>query len=231
MNLPLEFLASTASVMAGLLSVASTVFAYLRNRKNERDKLRRAQEKEFEAVSGSSDINVLGQYLDETLGQFNVHEYTSSQEVEKRVNKYLEKIQEFVGTTEAVSREEKPERLEEIVEPVEGVSGEFQTVVDELRLGETWNAPARLRRHIEITLRAFAQKQGFKDRQLKSAGQILKILYERKYIDPKSHELLRYSISVCNRAVHGVEVSSDEAEQAIYLTVQALGRFERANQK
>ena len=83
MSFPFELLASTASVAAGVLSVVSTLYAYFRDRKNEKDKMAKAQESEFEAVLNSSDINVLGTYLDETLGQFNIHEYTASTRLEK----------------------------------------------------------------------------------------------------------------------------------------------------
>ena len=143
MSFPFELLASTASVAAGVLSVVSTLYAYFRDRKNEKDKMAKAQESEFEAVLNSSDINVLGTYLDETLGQFNIHEYTASTKVGERVNKYLNKIQSFVGTKEHISKELGPKEDESVAEPGEALSEEFQTIIDELRTGERWNALAR----------------------------------------------------------------------------------------
>lgn len=225
MSFAFEFLASTASIIAALISVLLTAITYWRNIKNQKIKLVNAEETKFEAVLNSNDINVLGKYLDETLGLFNVHEYTASEKVAEKVNKYLEKIQSFVGTTVTVSEEEKPKGLESFEAPVEGISAELQTIIDELRTGETWNALARLRRHIEIRLRNLAQQQGFKERHLKSAGQILRLLYDRKYVDPDSYELLKYSISVCNRAIHGIDITEYEAEQAVYLGAKVLQRF------
>ena len=58
MSFPFELLASTA-VAAGLSSVASTLYAYFRNRKNEKDKMAKAQETEFESILASNNINVL----------------------------------------------------------------------------------------------------------------------------------------------------------------------------
>lgn len=225
MSFPFELFTSTASVAAGLISVASTLYAYFRNKKNEKDKMAKAQEINFEAVLDSDDINVLGTYLDETLGRFNIHEYTESIKVGERVDKYLDKIQSFVGTTENIPKEVGPKEVESAEEPVEGFSEEFQMILDELKTGEPWNALARLRRHIEMRLRDIASRQGYKARHLKSAGQILRLLYDRKYVDPDSYELLMYSISVCNRAIHGMDISEDEAEQAVFLGSKALQRF------
>ena len=145
-----------------------------------------------------------------------------STNVEERVNKYLDKIQNFVGTTEQIPKEMGAKEVEAVEEPVEGFSEEFQTILNELRTGESWNALARLRRHIEIHLREIAIDKGYKERQLKSAGQILRLLYDRKYVDPDSYELLMYSISVCNRAIHGIDISEDEAEKAVFLGSKAL---------
>jgi len=225
MSFPFELLASTAAVAAGLSSVASTLYAYFRNRKSEKDKMAKTRETEFEAVLDSNDINVLGTYLDETLGQFNIHEYTASTNVGERVNKYLDKIQSFVGTTEHIPKEVGPKEIESVGEPIEGFSEEFQTILDELRTGEPWNALARLRRHIEIQLRDIASRKGYKAWHLKSAGQILRLLYDRKYVAPDNYKLLMYSISVCNRAIHGIDISEDEAEQAVFLGSKALQSF------
>ena len=225
MSFNFEILTSTISVGAGVLSVISTLYAYLKNQKNEKEKMAKAQEAKFDSVLNSNDISVLGTYLDKTLGQFNIHEYTTSTKVEEKVNKYLEKIQGYVGTKEKIEEEVAPEKIAPVEEPAEGFTNELQTILDELRIGEPWNALARLRRHIEMRLRDIALRQGYKERHLKSAGQILKILYERKYIDPESYELLRYSISLCNRAIHGVDISENEAEQAVFLGSKALQRL------
>ena len=82
---------------------------------------------------------------------------------------------------------------------------------------------------MRIAVRDRAISLGFKERHLKSAGQILKIIFDRKYVAPNIYEMLQYSITVCNRAIHGIDISEDEAEQAIYSAVEALQHLESDN--
>ena len=103
MSFPFELITSTTSIIAGLSSVISTVFIYLKNKRDQKNKIAKTKEEEFENVLSSNEISTLGEYLDNNLGHFNIHEYTYSKEVEKKVDKYLEKIQEFVGTSEKIN--------------------------------------------------------------------------------------------------------------------------------
>ena len=50
MSFPSEFITSVASVAAGLFSLASTLYSLQRNRKNEKEKMAKAQETKFEAI-------------------------------------------------------------------------------------------------------------------------------------------------------------------------------------
>jgi len=92
----------------------------------------------------------------------------------------------------------------------------FPELFEELTVGETWNTLARLRRHLEIELREFGMKRGFKEKYLRSAGQITQILGRIEGIDLNALDRLRYAISVCNRAVHGRQVSDSEAAEAVW---------------
>ena len=159
----------------------------------------------------------------------NPHEYTSSPQVATRVDQYIERIQDFVGTEEQIKLAPTTEPPEEIELGYEDIPQPFIPIFEELRTGEPWNALARLRRLIEIRLRDRAISLNFKERQLKSAGQILKIIFDRKYIAPNIYKMLWYSITVCNRTIHGIDISEDEAEQAIYSAVEALQHLESEN--
>ena len=213
---------SFTGVFASIVSLILTAITFFYAIYSQRRKLQESEESRFANVLESDNITDLGNYLDETIGQFTIHEYTSSSDIANRVDKYIERIQEFVGTEEQISSAPTTEPPEEIDLEYENLPGEFRPIFEELRTGEPWNALARLRRLIEIRLRDKAISLGFKERNLKSAGQVLKILFDRKYVAPNFYKMLRYSISVCNRAIHGIEIQENEAENAIYSAVEAL---------
>ena len=215
--------------IASILSLLLTTITFVLADYSKRNKLQKAEESKFMQAMQSDSISQIGFYLDDTLGQFTIHEYTSSTQVAKRVDQYIERIQDFVGTEEKIKVAPTTEPPEEIGLEYKDLPEPFLPIFNELRIGEPWNALARLRRLIEMRLRNRAISLGFKDRILKSAGQILRILVDRKYVKPNIFEMLQYSITICNRAIHGIDISQDEAEQAIYSAVEALQHIESNN--
>jgi len=182
-------------------------------------------------VLSSDNIITLGNYLDDTLGKFNIHEYTNNVEIQKRVDQYLERIQNFIGTNEDIAKEiviEDKELIEidksSIID--EKFSDEFKKILYEVRAGEPWNALARLRRHIEIILRNMAQIAGFSQGGHTSVRRLLNFLERSELIDEYISRQLSYAISVCNKAVHGADISMGEAEEAIFHAQIALEKIE-----
>lgn len=222
-------LISSLSVYAAAISILLTLTSLWFNIRNIRTKLKGADEVHFQKVLDSDDINTLGKYLDGTLGNFNIYEYTSNFLISERVDKYIERIKQFVGTVDDMKAQEA--KLEPEVE-ASSVSDrelpdDFKPILNELRTGEAWNALARLRRLIEIKFRQFAEEIDLPQKRLRSAGYILRIFEKELELNKNLVSMLSYAISVCNKAIHGTDVLSEEAEEAIFVAAKALPEIER----
>ncbi|MBW0147227.1 hypothetical protein [Marinobacter arenosus] len=227
MSDPFSLLVGTAALAAAASSISATAIQAFDSIRDRKRKLREARAKRLETVLEANDLDALGAFLDETIGEFNVAEYTVNRDVAQTIDKYLTGLVDFLGTDEEVEKAEEAtsnvtSQFGELKFTRKAPQGPMSKVVSELEAGEVWNALSRLRREVEIRLRKFATEHGFKDRHLKSAGQVLRILSEREYISANLAERLSYSIAICNRAVHGRDVSFDEARKAYLTAEQAL---------
>lgn len=227
MNSIFEIIVSIISVIAGLTSGIITLFNYVISKKNEKTKLQKSEEKRFQQILSSDNIDVLGNYLDEIIGKFNIYEYSTNPKISHRVNTYIDRIQHYVGTIDEIKKEELPKRKPKIKDFTEKLPNEYQTILNELETGEHWNALARLRRHIEIFLKKIAISKGLLKEEFTSAGRLLSLLERNEIISKNSAKKLGYSISICNRAIHGLDVSLEEAQEAIYLAVNVLDTLRR----
>ena len=224
-----EILVSSASVVTGLLSLVATLWSYYGGFRSERSKLQQAEEQRFQLVLESDDLRTVGSYLDDVVGKFNIYEYSSNPKVSKTVDAYLEKLVSFVGTEAQMEQQSgEPQPLSR-VQTSQAIPGEFDKVLTELRTGETWNALARLRRHLEITLRQVAYAKDIRLERASSAGYLLDILLRDGSIPQDAYHGLKYAVSVCNRAVHGLDVGLDEAEKAVQYASIGLGRIRQAS--
>ena len=216
----------SVSSIVGILSFLIGILSKLIGERVARLKLSQASEASFKEVLSSDNIFLLGNYLDDTLGKFNIREYTSNVEIQKRIDQYLDRIQNFIGTNEQIAQEEIEEKgSSEIVKVEVGdekLSDEFRFILKEVRTGEPWNALARLRRHIEITLKNMAQIYDFPQQGHIPVRKLLNFLERNLLIDESISRHLSYAISVCNKAIHGVDVSVGEAEEAIFSAQKAL---------
>jgi hypothetical protein len=218
------------AVSLGALSSFATILAAWQARNIRLNKLKAAKESRFAEALASDDISVLGAYLEDVVGDFTVLEYASSTEVTQRVDRYLEKVEEFLGTPSEIEEKLPDTRRELLPEEREKVAHEYDKVLEQLRTGESWNALARLRRHIEMTLRGFAEEVGLQLRSHISAGKLLDTLARKQLIPFFIEDSLRFPIAAANRAIHGLDVSADEAEYAVYMAgkgLRSLGEFRR----
>jgi hypothetical protein len=230
MSMEIVTIIVSGAAASAFASVGGTLLSLYQNWKSQRDKLSRSNEINLEDVLNSNDIKRLGRFLDETIGQFDVAEYVTSKNVSNTIDKYFDGVSDFLGSaarTEAEEKIEKPEPSNIYVSHKRpDFSGNLEIVFSELEQGEIWNGLARLRREIEIKLRERALELGYKKHHLRSAGQILRILIDRNVIRPDLAKPLQYAIAVCNRAVHGREVSFGEAEEALMLTRYAMDKLD-----
>ena len=137
-------------------------------------------------------------------------------------------MQEYIGAPEDIERERKEAPPQPDLPPTldSQLPHEFQPILQELRFGESWNALARLRRYIEVTLREKAEQADIPPEKVSSVGPLLTLLEKRHLIDPQIAYDLRYPISVSNRAIHGQDVSQAEAEEAIFHAARILQSLE-----
>jgi hypothetical protein len=166
-------------------------------------------------VSLSSDsLSELGDYLENSLGPFLVSEYAHNKKVRERVNLFLGRLQDYLCTQEEVDVE-RPDFPLAKGAPVGNFDDKLQIVEQKLVEGTPWDALAALRRIVEMRLRDLARKRDVKTHDRAGAGSILESLRRTDIIPDGIARSLRYSITVANRAVHGFEVTPDEADEAV----------------
>lgn len=223
--MPLAVITSSVSIAAGVFSVIATLLSLILGYLSQRDKLQETQKQQFHTILESDDLIYVGNYLDLVIGNFNIYEYATDSKVSETVDTYLEKLRLFVGTDAEVEQQIReigtPPKIEVSPEHPEGID----SVLKELASGEIWNALARLRRHIEITLRELAKAKGIFLERPSSAGYLLNMLLQREVIPKDAFSNLKYSITICNKAIHGFEVNMDEAKEATFHADVGLRRL------
>lgn len=213
---------TSAGIGGAIVSLVATLVGFTVQRWSAHRKLQSAEEAMFSAALESDDLLTLGDYLNSTLGEFTIYEYTARPQVEKRVNRMLERVAEFVGETAEIKPVFSGESPAGLGRNQRDLPKQFLEVKAGLDSGESWNALARLRRIIEQHLREYGVSLGFKERHLRSAGQSLRLLADRNYVSEESFHLLDYAVRVCNEAVHGYSVPPGQAEEALSAAVQGL---------
>lgn len=227
----METIAYTLQWLVGVLATFSltlSVWDKIRSHRAAKKKLHAAEAKSFEAALASDQLEILGEYLDTTIGAFDVSEYVANKEIAGRVDRYIARILSFVGTDEQIAKDENvqppmAQRTLDISAAVEDhIEHPFDSFLAEVAEGEPWNALAKLRRYLEMELRNIALSLGFKERHLRSAGQIVRVLADKAGVDMDALQSVSYAISVSNRAIHGRDVSTAEAEEAVWNAAMGL---------
>lgn len=204
------------SAVTGAVSVLVTSGEFIWRHQGSRTALKEAQEAEFQAAVTSDNLKVLGSYLYEKVGLFTVYDYASNEEVRSRVTKLMEGIRVFIGEPEFIDPPPKPSAPELIGVELESaaLAAEFHQAQHDIRAGNIWNALARLRRAVEIHLRRMAEERQLPSERA-SAKQLLRLLVAEGVVSDRARARLEYAISVANRGVHGLDVSADQAEEAL----------------
>jgi hypothetical protein len=182
--------------------------------------LRAAEREHFEEILASTDIDKVGHYIDDVIGDFNVLEYVANKDVARRVNSCIAKLTAYVGTEEDVLKEQlrapsPPERARAEV-------GAYDVDLHVQVAENVWNALAALRRTLEIELRGLGERHGIRPHRAMGAGGWVKILRDRELLPPRVAEDLTYSIPVLNQAVHGFDVPLDQAKEVVYLVMRSI---------
>ena len=209
-----------AGVVASLLGIATReLFNWYR----ARQKLQAAIEVQFQEALASDSLNVLGNYLDNAVGQFSVAEYGHNQEVRRRVNMFLARVEEFVGKTDDVHPAERVGRTPVQILPAEAPQDiDLQVIEERVLGGAVWDGLALLRRVIEQRLRQLALQRGLTVPQRPGASRLVELLRRNEVGNDTAWVPLLEAITVCNRAVHGLDVSTSEALEVVRMSRQAL---------
>jgi len=221
MDVPLDLLQRIAAAAASA-SLAATLTSLLVARRSAKAKLRAAADMRLQQVLESGDLRDVGCYLDEVVGNFCVREYVSDSQVARTVDAYVARLEAFVGTDAGMAKQ-----LADAAHPPEAAQplplpAELQKALETLRSGEPWNALARVRRYLEMTLRQMARQVAVTSDRPLSAGQLVNLLSRKELLPPHAQESLRYAIAVCNKAIHGLDVTAQEAEDALFHAAAAI---------
>ncbi len=215
-----------SSVAAAL--AANAIYEIVRRLSNwysTRTKLNAAREDEFHRALTSESLSTLGGYLDRAVGPFLLEEYAEKQDVRMRVDTFVSRLMDYIGTKEEMPSQPEPKPIESVQAESESVDPEIALVEQKLLSGPPWDALASLRRLIEIRLRDLAKQSQIDIPLRTSAGRILESLQRAELISPETAKYLQYAIQVANRGIHGIEVGADEANQALKLAKLALGEL------
>lgn len=225
-----EYIIAGLSIIGGFISVVFTLFVIYQSDIARKNKLENAREQKFQNAMESDDLKTVGSFLYNTIGNFNVYEYISNTDVENTVDKYIEKLTSFVKTDTDIKKEidEFSDEMKEMQHSISldissSFSDEINNVLYELDYGEVWNALARLRRHIEITLNEIAKENDIIIER-PTVGHLLDILIRKEIIPIDAKSQLKYAISVCNQAIHGIEVSKIQAHEAVFHANNGLNK-------
>jgi hypothetical protein len=185
-----------------------------------RQKLRAADEKHFRTALTSDSQAELGGYLDENIGEFSVREYAENAKVRERVNAFLARLEEFVGKSAEIPPE--PPTPEPHTSGVEFADPALQNVGVRINQGAIWDALSALRRVIEVRLRTLSGRTDIEIAPRAGAGRVLRLLEQRQIVPSDAARNLKYAIDVANRGVHGLDVSPDEALEALQEAINGL---------
>ncbi|KQO33214.1 hypothetical protein ASF10_19260 [Flavobacterium sp. Leaf82] len=220
---------SIISSILGVLSALVTVFSFFLNYIKQQKTLEEIDNKLFKQALESGDIKKLGSYLDKNIGNVTIKEFSTNSKIQKKVNNYIQNIISFIGTEEDIKKADTKLHKQEIIHDNDNIKvpNEFYPFIKELQLGQPWNALAQLRRHIEINLREILKSYNIETKEFISISQMLSILDSMNLIPTSYIQDLKYAVAICNKAVHGIDISLPEAEEAIQVTIRAFNEINK----
>jgi len=215
----------STSTTAGLTAAVWASVAAISTRAASKQQTKRLDEASERMALQSTDIQILGGYLYENLGNARIGSYVRDEELRDRVTRTLDVITSFLGPEPP---QPEPEAPVSPVIPLElaspAVRDEMEKALRDIRFGEVWNGLARTRRIIEIRLRELSS-QIPEDRPI-AISRMLASLTKEGFIPAEAANFLRYAISVSNAGIHGEEVDAGQAEEAWRSALQGLAILE-----
>src|SRR5690606_20830873 len=93
-------------IVLSLISVLLTIYVSIQKNRDQRKMLNILKKENFEKVIQSSDINLLGKYLDDEIGQLTISDYVENKDINTRTNDLIKKLIAFIGTEDQIEKEQ-----------------------------------------------------------------------------------------------------------------------------
>jgi hypothetical protein len=219
------------NISAGIFSIAASGWSLALAAREKRAAERATDDAKFVEAIQSDDMIKLGSYLDDVVGKLTVREYTSRADTKRRVDVYLERIVDFLNKDTAgvgLDTTKSPPRAPFSASGMSIAEVWNSSVVEDIRQridkGEVWNALAKLRRHVEQVLNIVSMERQLDIGKRKGAGFLVQRLGRAGVLDELSAMELMQAIGMANRAIHGDEITTEDARKALDAAVSALSR-------
>jgi len=226
----ITYLLAFANIATGLVAILSAAAAALWASRERRTAEKASDRAMFEDAIRSDDLSKMGKYLEDVIGGLTVGEYVKDREVKRRIDEYLDHITDFlnrdiVGTESTIpAAGERPHEELSKRWTVEAAYLSDQVGKD-IDRGEVWNGLARLRRTIEQVLTELAMERKIDIGKRRGAAFLIQRLRQAEAIDTQTAQELTRVVGIANRAIHGDEVTTEEAQRTVSMAMSALFRL------
>lgn len=218
---------SIPAVVGAVAPLARLVLDWIRQRAKERTLAKSS----LENVLNEADLETLGHYLDNQLGEIDVARYAQQGEARDRVDRVLARLEEFLGPEEPASAETSEDTRRRITFQTTDLGGLPQDVDERLDLGDDWGALVRLRIALEHAARAALLDRNLEVTPRTSFARMLDMLRRQENLAPQVIDAAMVARSIANRAAHGQAVSPDEVASALRAGAFALRAFRNSSKK
>jgi hypothetical protein len=225
MDDPFIFLALLLSILGALTSIVTTIYSLREKTTLTAKAIREASQMEFEQAMASNDIIVLGNYLYNKLGAFSVADYAFDEGVRKKVTQFLDRLNEFLGEKPDEAAY-PPKQFPPMPPTGPSIPPKLHRAQTELINGRLWSSLLLIRQEIEKKLTQLAAVNPDIFAQRMGAGSLLNRLAKERLIPENAVSHLQYAITVANRGIHGIDVTVDEAQEALRSAAFGLSLLE-----
>src|SRR5947209_19143281 len=127
---------SYLSILTGAISILTLLFTLIVHHRFKKEMLAATREKDFEMAISSYDLTTIGGYLYKNLGPFNLADYGTDTRIRRRLNKIIEKFNEFLGEPEEVASPPRREFGE--TQFIPRAASELLAAKSEIQNGRIW---------------------------------------------------------------------------------------------
>jgi hypothetical protein len=221
----IEYFLTIISFVGAIISIFTTIFSSYIQTKEEEKNLIKIKNADLAKIIDSSNIDEFEKFLDNTIGSISLEEYTHNKNISHLVDKYFSELTKFIGTDKEIKSENIPIARKMNKKSEIKFNEEFHKILNELNNGEVWNSLARLRHYIEKTLKEYIKINELSKFEEISLGRLTYFLFNKEIINKTEYENFKFVTYLCNRAVHGEEVTYKEAQEAIEISARLINKF------